>query len=216
MTTYDPFKPVKFDRSPRENAEFLLFCILVPGKHAEKTKDKLDKILADLDPQHDAIDTLDAMTDDALLAFLQKHRTGQYRRIMKSIRSLGCIEWQAKPDRSSLEKAIGLKSATLFLLYSHNARVAVLDVHVLRFIRERLGVHAPPTTPSSKSTYDKLETIFLEFADDVGLSPLDADFAVWAMGKDPEVVRQRIPADRLAKIQGDFARIERAYPKLPC
>jgi thermostable 8-oxoguanine DNA glycosylase len=58
-----------------------------------------------------------------------------------------------------------------------NARYACLDTHVLKYLRD-IGIDAPKSTPTGKH-YTRLETIFLNLADDKQMTPAQFDLWIW-------------------------------------
>jgi thermostable 8-oxoguanine DNA glycosylase len=84
-------------------------------------------------------------------------------------------------EPADLEKihGIGPKTARFWILWTRpDARYAALDVHILRWMRER-GHKAPKQTPSAPKTYARLEKAFLAEADKRGLTPRELDFKIW-------------------------------------
>lgn len=75
-------------------------------------------------------------------------------------------------------KGIGLKTSRCFVLHSRkNQRVACLDTHILKWLRER-GHDVPKSTPTRK-TYLRLEKVFLNYCDKKKVSPAKLDLAIW-------------------------------------
>ena len=73
---------------------------------------------------------------------------------------------------------IGPKTARCFLIHSRpNQRLAGLDTHVLKYLREQ-GIDAPTSTPTGKK-YRELELQFLALADKAGKSVADFDLEIW-------------------------------------
>ncbi len=74
---------------------------------------------------------------------------------------------------------LGRKTSRCFLIHTRkNARVAGLDVHILKFLRDQ-GIDAPISTPSSRKKYLELEKTFIEFADKAGKPIAEYDLAIW-------------------------------------
>jgi len=85
---------------------------------------------------------------------------------------------QCTVDDLEAIKGIGPKTARCFLIHSRrNQRLAGLDTHILKFLREK-GVDAPVSTPSGKK-YVELEQHFLRLADKAGKSVADFDLEIW-------------------------------------
>jgi hypothetical protein len=76
---------------------------------------------------------------------------------------------------------IGRKSASCFLAWTRKyVRVAMLDVHLMKFIRDDLGHdEAPKNTPSSRKQYDHYEKIYLDHCDKIGVNPTEYDLMIW-------------------------------------
>jgi thermostable 8-oxoguanine DNA glycosylase len=74
---------------------------------------------------------------------------------------------------------IGPKTARFFVLFSRDNvdDIAVLDVHILRWLREQ-GYDVPKQTPSSTKRYREIELLFLEqVPDDKSLAQFD--YELW-------------------------------------
>jgi thermostable 8-oxoguanine DNA glycosylase len=83
-----------------------------------------------------------------------------------------------------LEKipGLGLKTSRFFLLHSRkDQQVAVLDTHILRWMRSR-GWKAPKATPPLKK-YKELEVAFLMECVWSGMTPATLDLFIWKMGQ---------------------------------
>ena len=76
---------------------------------------------------------------------------------------------------------IGPKTARCFILHSRKgARYVGLDTHILKYMKNEMGVEdVPKSTPSSKKEYERLEQIFLNHADELGKTPADLDLEIW-------------------------------------
>lgn len=73
---------------------------------------------------------------------------------------------------------IGPKTARCFLIHSRpNQRLAGLDTHILKYLREQ-GIVAPTSTPTGRR-YRELENQFLALADKAGKSVADFDLEIW-------------------------------------
>jgi len=64
-------------------------------------------------------------------------------------------------------------------MYSQrDIRVATLDTHVLRFMRDELKIPTPKSTPNRKK-YKELESKFIEYADSVKRDLAELDLEIW-------------------------------------
>ncbi len=118
---------------------------------------------------------------------LQETRAGQYTRLTYLIyrlleRRKQTPDFLRSASRDQLVElpGIGYKTASFFLLNTRkDLQVAVLDVHILRYLREHLHVEAPDSTPASTVQYRQLEDIWLQHCQALGRSSRDLDFEVW-------------------------------------
>lgn len=110
-----------------------------------------------------------------------KHKLGQYKRLYRAFS--GILRFEGWLDEVSVEdlesvNGIGSKTARFFVLHSRpNQRVAVLDTHILKWMKS-LGHNVPKTTPSKKS-YGTIEKVFLCIAEARGMSIADLDLMIW-------------------------------------
>lgn len=181
----DPERCTDYERSDAQLEEFLIFCIAVAGKNARTTRKVMGRFW-----QHAA----------------EVGEVGGPFRILRSLSmrfnapgllknsGLGCYTLKASAmiaaahsgldlrtcSAEDLEKikGIGRKTSRFFILHSRpGARHAVLDTHLLRFLRD-LGVDAPESTPQSKSGYARVEAEFLKLVP-AGTSVAEFDLRVW-------------------------------------
>lgn len=107
--------------------------------------------------------------------------TGRYRAIEAALLDLADLDPDLRtvvPEELERVRGIGPKTARFFVVWTRSAeRYAVLDVHVLRWLRG-LGYDAPRATPPS-ARYAELEAAFLREADRRGLTPRELDRRIW-------------------------------------
>jgi hypothetical protein len=181
----NPEKVTKYNMTRPKLEEFILFWVCAAGKNGRTAAKCLDKLLS--------------------ISNRKRHPFKYIRGILKRwgimglesellYAGIGC--WQAKARtfkalaQSGLDlktctaedletiPGIGPKTARGFLLHSRpNQRLACLDIHLLRFLRDE-GFDAPDVTPPPKK-YRELEAAFLKLADDRGVTPAELDLAVW-------------------------------------
>ena len=175
----DPTKPTNYNRTQSELEEFLLFCVVVAGKSSFQQARKLDEFLS-LEEFGSPFEKVFGMfCKGTLESNLKKVRMGQYGRIgyifgvLCSLRisdiTLGVLEGL---------KGIGPKTARFYFLHSFpDMDIAVLDVHILSWLRE-CGYAAPKSTPNSKK-YLELEQVFLSEAKKRGMSAAELDIQIW-------------------------------------
>lgn len=195
----DPKKITNYNRTDAQLEEFLLFCIMVAGHNAQTTAKTLDKLLARA-YRHDAnlgitndfimspfkylqlvIEDIDNKGKTTLNQWLAHFSVGCYNRVARTIKELLSAKLNLREcSVSELEAihGIGPKTSRFFITHSRkDQRFAILDVHILSFMRER-GLNAPKSTPSGKK-YALLEKEFLKMVDASGMSPADFDLMIW-------------------------------------
>jgi len=171
---------INHERSQQEREAFLLFCMMVAGKNAQLVLNKVNAFCEDADPNDDGIfSAMQQLDSEGLLEELvYKHKLGNYKRFLKFAR-------ESKPDVENcsideLEQlhGIGPKTARFFVSFTRpNQRFAILDRHVLAWLRER-GVKAPKNTPTQREKYAELEKTYLELVGDG--DPTQTDFQIWS------------------------------------
>jgi len=180
----DPRAFTNFCRTDAELEEMLLFSVMVANKPADLTARKLDALLrsvphAPATPFGRVRYLLDA---GVLHPTLQAVASGQYDRICRAFRDVIRLDPRAC-SLADLEAChgVGPKTARMFLLHSRrDARVAVLDTHILKFLRKVLRVRkVPKSTPPAGPTYDRLERAFLNYCAMTYRHPAEADLEIW-------------------------------------
>lgn len=184
----DPKNITNFQRTDEELESFIIFAIAVAGKKASKTADLIAKVLGEAKPDETPFEFIKRIPLEDHLRFW---RVGQYKRIVPAITGAMKLNLRTCTMADLLKiHGIGPKTANFFLLHSRpNHEGAVLDTHILRWMREVHGVKTPKQTPSGKR-YDELEALAREL---IGqsfphLSLADADLFIWKMmSKNDEV-----------------------------
>lgn len=160
---------------------FLIFAMIVAGKTSEFGTDRTAKLLSwgpnGLSPFR-KIGFLDqaGVLEDAMRAV----KTGQYKRLGKGLRQVVMLDVDRCPKKDLLSiHGIGPKTASYFLTYARDeSGHAVLDTHVLRFLRE-CGVDAPEGTPPVGEEYERLAREFTSRAHAADLTTQELDNFVW-------------------------------------
>jgi thermostable 8-oxoguanine DNA glycosylase len=163
----------------------LIYAIVVAGKSARFANEVMEGLRAEVN------------SDDGELLFeflhrqceagklretLEQHRTGNYTKLEKAIRGLleesFDLEEVAPEDLERIH-GIGPKTARFFIVWTRPAeRYAVLDVHVLRWMREH-GHDVPRSTPGTPQLYRRIEGWFLEEAARRKMTPRQLDLEIW-------------------------------------
>lgn len=183
----DPKKITNYNRTEYELEEFLLFCVMVAGHNAHTTAKTLDGLLVGDASNHpfrylqEVINICDNDDPKIFNLWLASHSVGCYNRVAKTIRQILNknldLRFCSVEDLESIH-GIGPKTSRFFITHSRkNQRFAILDTHILSFMRER-GIDTPKSTPSGQK-YAKLEQDFLKLVDASGMSPADFDLMIW-------------------------------------
>lgn len=178
----DPSKITNFERIEEELELFILFCAVVAGKNARVQAQKLDAFLTDAGQIFSPFGLINQYKKNNSLAYhLRHYKLGQYTRLEKTFKELLTLRGKLKTcSVEDLENihGIGPKTARFFLLHSRpNMRLAVLDTHLLKFLKQN-GINAPKSTPS-KGKYAELERKFLDICDKKGIDPAVLDLEIW-------------------------------------
>jgi hypothetical protein len=178
----DPYH-VALVREPSEanRQAFLVFAMATAGKTNRVIVGKVRDFLAHA-PRPLAFDSLRALVEEGRLEeAMRAVRLGRYRVLGDGYRYLAASDLDlgtATFDQLMLIPAVGMKTARYLQVYGQGMDYAVLDVHVLRYLREERGVEAPRQTPGY-AHYMRLEAEFLRAASELGMDPRELDDVVW-------------------------------------
>lgn len=194
--------PFLYEAPVPELEKFLLVNMFVAGKNASIQQTKLDQFIncARRDLGAYVVDTLGILSaihntltnteiNDKVLEWLKEVKAGQYTRLTNGIVHLatsigsGAIDLKVCTRAGLVKiKGIGLKTASMFLMYTRrNSQYACLDTHILKYLREEVGTdNVPLTTPSVKSEYVRLETVFRNCAALENKPIAVFDFEIWS------------------------------------
>lgn len=187
----DPWDITNYQRTDEELEEFLLFCVLTANKPAGRMAKALNHLLSfgeENDPPFLVIRRM--VFANELRQRLIEAGTGLYRARERTFTEL-CLNYAGMTLRNASIKdletvfGIGSKTARLFVLHSRpHPYVAVLDTHILKYLRS-IGVSdVPLSTPSTVTfsgiqTYNRLTDAFIRDAAKHGRTPAEHDLAVW-------------------------------------
>jgi thermostable 8-oxoguanine DNA glycosylase len=188
----DPYKITNYNRNESQLQEFLLFCILVAGKTAYIQAKKLEEFLSSINerlmmPEHcppfQSIKS--AEQHGILMEEILKAKLGQYKKIYAGFKYISEREYNLNrmtPQILECIPGIGMKSSRFFLLHSdtyYKDKIAVLDTHILKFIKENIDDRAPKSTPVIAITYKYWEDAFLYWCESNNKKVADFDLEVW-------------------------------------
>jgi thermostable 8-oxoguanine DNA glycosylase len=183
----DPANITNFGRSPSELEEFAIFAVLVAGKTAKTVAARMERVMKynvkNLSPMRYIYNFGRLFLPD----LLQISGIGCYNQKANTLHCLAniCID---NPDflktcsNRDLEqiKGIGPKTSRFFILHSRaNARLAVLDTHILKGLAAHNVPRVPKATPQSSKEYNRLENYFLFLADQQKKTPAELDLIWW-------------------------------------
>lgn len=179
----DPHNITDFNRSDEDLQAFWLFCVLVAGKNSRIQSQKLANFLKPAEATGiSPFRYIELRKAKYLDEDIRAEKLGQYKRVHR------CFVESLKLDLRNctvedLESVFGVgpKTARFFLLHSRpNQRLAVIDTHILKWLRNALGIDAPTSTPTQLKKYHELENHYLQYCDDNGLSPAELDLHIWS------------------------------------
>jgi thermostable 8-oxoguanine DNA glycosylase len=184
----NPYEITNYNRTDDELQEFLLFAIIVAGKTAYIQANKLEQFLTKVRNDFN----LNCSSPFELLKFLHSEnclesyivscKLGQYRKTINAFNYL--IENKldlhcCSTDDLELIPGVGPKTSRFFILHSRKQKVAVLDVHLLKWISALGYDKVPKTTPSNPNVYKKWEQIYLQFCNEHDKDPAELDLEIW-------------------------------------
>jgi thermostable 8-oxoguanine DNA glycosylase len=186
MPSIEPTKITNYERTEAELESFLLFCVIVAGKNSDWAAGKIEGMFRGCAEDHTPLDFINNC-GVGLRNYLVANKVGQYNRIERCFSqlaelklSLGSIRKMTLDDLLNVF-GIGPKTARFFLLHSRkNIKVAVLDVHILKWLGT-IFENAPTSTPTSKKSYEYWEKAFLSMAETnfPNLTIADLDLYLW-------------------------------------
>ena len=182
----NPKKITDFNRTKADLELFAVFAVCVAGKKAQQTADKVNEHFRDvqtLTKQLTPFETIKSLIGANIFGgYLQHARFGQYKRIYRALRDLAESSIDLKTctveDLEAIH-GIGPKTSRFIIMHSRpNQRLATLDTHILRWMRDQ-GIETPKATPQSKKLYKELEDKFLTLCDKCAILPSQLDLKIW-------------------------------------
>jgi thermostable 8-oxoguanine DNA glycosylase len=188
----DPYNITNYNRTEGELQKFLLFCIVVAGKTAYIQAQKLEEFLISVNerlmlPEHanPFQSLISADQNGILFEEIKKAKLGQYKKLFagfKYISDTKLVLNNTTTEQLELIPGVGMKSSRFFLLHSskeYKDRIAILDTHILKFIKENIDNQAPKSTPTIKVKYKYWEDVFLHWCELNNKNVADFDLEVW-------------------------------------
>ena len=112
-------------------------------------------------------------------------KLGQYKKIFSGFKYISEREYNLnRMTPKILEEipGVGMKTSRFFLLHSdtfYKDKIAILDTHILKFIKENIDEKAPKSTPVIPLTYRYWEDMFLDWCEKNNKNVADFDLEVW-------------------------------------
>lgn len=181
----DPRDITKFDRTQTELEEYWLFCIVAAGKTAMTQARLLEAYLQN---GYESMATCQTpfdvirwqISEGALLDALKASRLGQYNRLKQAFEQSVNLDLRTATvaDFEAIT-GVGPKTARFFILHTRpNQTMAVLDTHILKYLRDK-GYTEQKVTPPAGKKYDALEKKVIEEAAANNMSLPDFDLHIW-------------------------------------
>ena len=180
----NPLSPTDYERNADQLQAFWIFCLIVAGKNSDwaaRTVTKFLKPKGEYTPLKYV-----RMLGEGLRNTLVANKVGQYNRIDRALRESADLEEYIGLHNATLDDllkvfGVGPKTARFFLLHTRpNCEVAVLDTHILKYLRT-YHEDAPKSTPTTKKAYEEWEQIYLQHikADFPYMTPAQVDLLLW-------------------------------------
>jgi endonuclease III len=163
MQAITPTRITNFNRNDYELQSFWLFSMFVAGKNSDYASKCLARLLnKDVLP----FEYLQNLGEVGIHNALVASRIGQYNRLTKAILDSLNLDLRNCSLEDLLQiRGVGPKTARFFLLHTRqNCECAVLDTHILAWMRDNGVDDAPESTPQNQKLYQQLEKQFLFLA----------------------------------------------------
>jgi thermostable 8-oxoguanine DNA glycosylase len=193
----NPKEITDLNRTKAQKEKFLLFCVLCAGKSSDVMAEKLEQLLEPLKPSTDGVIRLTKTTplnylvnllrSGRLREVLEQHKIGKYKLLTDFVEFLKLrtsrwgenriVDW----DRDGLVAAPGIsyKTASLYRMHCFGDKIACLDTHVLRWLRNEGFKGVPKASPSNWDTYRHWENVFLGECYKRDVEPNHFDLDLW-------------------------------------
>ena len=188
----NPYNITDYNRKKEELEEFLLFCIVVAGKTAYIQAQKLEDFLKSInirlkmpEPTSPFQSLKSANEHGILMEEILRAKLGQYKKIYNGFKYITEREYdltRMTPEQLELIPGVGMKTSRFFLLHSDETfqdKIAIIDTHILKFIKENIDIRAPKSTPTIRVTYRYWEDRFLYWCECNNKNVADFDLEVW-------------------------------------
>lgn len=169
-----------------ELQQFAIFSVCVVGKNADTVIDCVRRFVrrgSEMTGEDEPFEIVRRLAaEGSLVEALKLSGIGCYTHRARTLTELAMADFDLRTcSVQDLETiwGIGPKTARFFVLFSRDNvdDIAVLDVHILRWLREQ-GHDVPQQTPGSTKRYREIEQLFLKHVpEDVSLAQFD--YELW-------------------------------------
>lgn len=185
MWQVDSAKITNYNASKGELQALIIFWILAAGKTASSA----ERILLKLIPfKNLPFEQLKKYSEKKLAEKLKSIGCGCYNNKAKTIYEIVNSNYDLKKcSIEDLEKifGIGKKTSRAFILHSRKqAKCAVLDCHLLKYLNFLNFPQIPSKTPSNKNEYIRIEKYFLYVCRKLNIHPANLDLEIWKLFRD--------------------------------
>ncbi|MBU0959147.1 MAG: hypothetical protein KKB31_04335 [Nanoarchaeota archaeon] len=176
----NPTRITNYGLDVPELEENILFWVLAAGKDSKIIARGLNNLLEEVGRDVSPFEALRRYQGD-LSGLIKRNGIGCYTQKAKTVSGLIFSGIDLKNcGVEDLERiwGVGRKTSRCYVMHTRReARVAGLDVHILKFLKE-MGVNTPSRTPGSAKEYSRLEEVFLHFVPK-GMSVAEFDLFIW-------------------------------------
>lgn len=173
--TIEPSRLTNFNRTEHEWELLLIFSVAVAGKNAKTTAKAIDRLFDGLNvpiasPKQIVARWFAIGGYPLVIRKLQLARTGNYQRLGLFLNELverhGDLRTISISELSAFH-GISHKTAHMIILHSRpDQQLAVIDTHVLKFLRDKLRLKKlPKSSPSSHVRYVELQSKLISWID---------------------------------------------------
>ena len=205
ITTIDPTNITDFSRDTNQLEAFWLFCMFVAGKNSDYASRCLSKLINSVNqlthvPDGDGKFVLVALgnsEEEGIFNYFKSigetgihnalvaNKVGQYNRLTKGVmQSLDLDLTNCTLEDLLKIHGVGNKTARFFLLHTRKGcEYAVLDTHILAWLRSHGVEEAPKTTPTDNRLYRLIENRFrhMSRASYPHLTDAEIDLLIWSI-----------------------------------
>ena len=174
---------INYNRTDEELEQFLFFCICVAGKNGDLTCKQVNQFFDEHNANERPFEAVNELIyEDRFKEELAQHGFGQFHRLQRCISEIirtGLDLRECSIEELEAIHGIGPKTARMFVMFNRpKVKAAILDVHVLRWLRSH-RIRAPKQTPSDRKVYHRLEHEFLNLAKRLKKNPAKLDLQIW-------------------------------------